>query len=336
MANLIYGKMGGIGEQCCEHAKDSNLEKLQIFDCGANPALTCELCKIVGTKLGDMTLTHYADGELNLRVNQSVRGCDIFVVQSTCSPVAENLMKLLVVIDALRRASAQRITAVLPYYGYARQDKKFHGREPITGKLVANLITVAGADRIIAIDLHTPSIQGFFDIPVDHLSAMNILATHIREQKLPRLVVVSPDAGGVHRARTFAKILNAPLAIIDKRRPKPNEVVLMNIIGDVKDCTALLVDDMIDTAGTICAGAEALLKNGAKTVYALASHGVFSGPAIERLSRSPIEKIVISNSIPLAHDIGKKIVNLSIAPLIGEAIKRIHLGESVSSLFNLH
>jgi ribose-phosphate pyrophosphokinase len=286
--------------------------------------------------LGKTVIRDFSDKEIYVRIEENVRGGDVFVVQSTCFPGNTNLMELLIMIDALRRASAERITAVIPYYGYARQDRKNEPRVPITSKLVADLVVTAGADRVLTVDLHAGQIQGFFNIPVDHLFAINVLIDYIKDQKLENLIVISPDAGGVERARAYAKRLNSSLAIIDKRRDVPNEAKAMNIIGDVKDKIAFVVDDMIDTAGTLMEATDALLGAGAKEVHACCSHPVLSGPAGERISKSPIKSLVTTNTIPLNNDLGKnpKIKVLSVASLLGEAILRIHQETSVSSLFD--
>jgi ribose-phosphate pyrophosphokinase len=309
--------------------------RLKIFTGNANAALAKEICKVLKVPQGKAEVGRFSDGELRIKLLENVRGDDTFIVQPTCPPVNENVMELLIMIDALARASARRITAIVPYYGYGRQDRKAEPRVPISAKLVANLITSAGADRVLAMDLHASQIQGFFDIPVDHLYAMPVFLEHIRRKKLKNVVIVSPDAGGVERARAFAKRLNAELAIVDKRRPRPNEANVMNVIGEVQGKTAILLDDMVDTAGTLCEDAAALKRFGAKHVYAACSHGVLSGPAIKRLEASPIEELMISNTIPLNGNTGmsKKITVLSVAPLLAEAIKRIHEDKSVSQLF---
>lgn len=310
---------------------------LQIFSGNANLALAHEICAYLGTKLGEATVASFSDGEIRVKIEENVRGGDVFVVQSSCQPVNDSLMELLIIIDALKRSSASRITAVIPYFGYARQDRKDQPRVPISAKLVADLITTAGTDRVLTMDLHAGQIQGFFNIPVDHLYALPVLLDYITKQKVKvsDLVVVSPDAGGVERARAFAKRLEANLAIIDKRREGPNQTQIMNIIGDVAGKSALLLDDMIDTAGTIVQGAQACSDKGAKSVWAGCVHPVLSGQALERLQGSGLTEVVVTNTIPLN---GKdqqcpKLRVLSVAPLLGEAIKRIHGEESVSSLF---
>ena len=286
--------------------------------------------------LGKTVIRDFSDKEIYVKIEENVRGGDVFVVQSTCFPGNTNLMELLIMIDALRRASAKRITAVIPYYGYARQDRKNEPRVPITSKLVADLVVTAGADRVLTVDLHAGQIQGFFNIPLDHLFAINVLIDYIKEQKLKDLIVISPDAGGVERARAYAKRLNSSLAIIDKRRDIPNEAKAMNIIGDVKGKIAFIVDDMIDTAGTLIEATDALLGAGAREVHACCSHPVLSGPAGERIASSPIKTVITTNTIPLNVELEKnsKIKVLSVAPLLGEAILRIHQETSVSSLFD--
>nr|WP_205664608.1 ribose-phosphate pyrophosphokinase [Ammonifex thiophilus] len=306
-----------------------------IFSGNANPKLAADICQYLGVPLGDCVVGRFSDGEIFVRINENVRGADVFVIQPTCSPVNENLMELLIMIDALRRASARRITAVIPYYGYARQDRKTRGREPITAKLVANLITAAGARRVLTVDLHAGQIQGFFDIPVDHLPAGPLLAQHLMARGLKDVVVVSPDVGGVVRARELAKRIGAPLAVIDKRRPEPNEAEVMNVIGPVQGKTAVMVDDIIDTAGTITKGAEALVAWGAKEVYVVCTHPVFSGQAVERLKTPAIKEIFVTDTIPLPPEKRlDKITVVSVAPLLGEVIIRIHEDLSVSKLFD--
>ncbi|MFH1107359.1 MAG: ribose-phosphate pyrophosphokinase [Candidatus Micrarchaeota archaeon] len=308
--------------------------ELHLFSGNSNPALSLVVAKHLGGKLGEGMVSRFADGEVRVQIQESIRGHDVFVLQSTCHPVNDNLMELLVVLDALKRASAHRVTAVIPYYGYARQDRKAHPREPISAKLVANLITVAGANRVLTVDFHSDQIQGFFDIQVDNLTAINLLAGDFAKKKKDA-VVVAPDVGGVVRARRFAKCINAPLAVIEKRRARPNVSEVMNVIGDVEGKTAVLVDDMIDTAGTIAEGAHALIKAGANDVYAYSSHGLFSGDAVARLEKSPIKETVCTDTVPLnGKALGsKKIRQVSVAALLAEAIKRTHVNESVSSLF---
>jgi len=311
---------------------------IKIFAANSNMELAKEITRYVGVPMGSSVVSKFSDGEITVNIQETVRESDVFVIQSTCAPVNTNLMELLIMIDAFKRASARQVTAVIPYYGYARQDRKVKARDPITAKLVADLITTAGADRVLTMDLHAAQIQGFFNIPVDNLFSMPILSRHYIERGFAGddLVVVSPDLGSVTRARNFAHKLHAPLAIIDKRRPRANVAEVMNIIGDVKGKRALLIDDMIDTAGTIQQGAKALVeKGGAREVYACAAHGVLSGPAVQRIQDSPIKEMVVTNSIPLPPEkqIGKIRV-LSVAALFAEAIKRIYEGLPVSTLFD--
>lgn len=309
---------------------------LKVFSGTANPDLAREVCEYLGLEIGQVKIKPFSDGEIYVQIQESVRGVDCFVIQPTCSPVNENLMELLVLLDAMKRASAGRITVVMPYYGYGRQDRKAAGREAITAKLVADLLTTAGANRIVAIDLHAPQIMGFFNILVDHLYASPVLLDYVRSAlPLDNVVLVSPDVGGVARARAFAKKLNeAPIAIIDKRRSQHNVAEVLSVVGDVKGKLAIMVDDMVDTAGTLCQGAELLKREGASSVYACASHPVLSGPAIERLEKSCIEQLIVTNSIPLdSSKASKKIVQVSVAKLLGEAIARIHDDCSVSELF---
>ncbi|WP_054951054.1 ribose-phosphate diphosphokinase [Numidum massiliense] len=309
--------------------------KLKLFSCNSNQQLAQEIADHIGVSLGDGSVTAFSDGETRVTVNESVRGGDVYVIQSTCAPVNQHLMELLVMVDALKRASAKTINVVIPYYGYARQDRKARARDPITAKLVANLIETAGADRMITMDLHATQIQGFFDIPVDQLLGVPILAEYFRNKQLQDVVVVSPDHGGVTRARRLADHLKAPLAIIDKRRPQPNVAEVMNIVGDVRGRTAIIIDDIIDTAGTMTLAANALIDHGALDVYACGTHSVLSGPAIERLKNSRIRELVITNTIPLpAHKQLDNVHTLSVAPLIGEAIIRVHEEMSVSKLFD--
>lgn len=309
---------------------------IKLFAGRSNLKLAREIANYLGTTVGPMIIKNFADGEIYVQVQESVRGDDVFIVQPLCNPVNENLMELLIIIDAFKRASAKTITAVIPYYGYARQDRKTSGREAITAKLVADLLTTAGTDRVLAMDLHTGQIQGFFNILVDHIFATPILVDYIKNLGINSddIVAVSPDTGGVPRTRYFAKELDCSLAIIDKRRDKHNEAICSHVIGEVKDKVCVMFDDMIDTAGTICEASKLLLNKGAKEVYVCAAHAVFSGPAIERLANSPIKEVIITNTIP--QDMSKlpeKIKLLSVAPLLGEAISRIHDDESVSSLF---
>jgi len=308
---------------------------MKLFAGNANPVLAREISAYLGVPLGAAEVGRFSDGEIMVRISENTRGRDVFVIQSTCPPVNDNLMELLIMVDALRRASADRITVVLPYYGYSRQDRKAEPRVPITAKLVANLITAAGADRALCTDLHAGQLQGYFDIPVDNLMASPVLLEYFRRKNLDRPVVVSPDAGGVERARNFAKRLDASLAIIDKRRLAPNVAEIMNIIGDVEGQPAIILDDMIDTAGTLAQAARALKEHGAKTIYACATHGVLSGPAIERINESEIEAVIVTDTIPLGEKAERttKVKVLSVAELLAEAIRRIHEDESVSSLF---
>jgi len=311
------------------------LNELKLFTGNSNIPLAKEICDHLGISLGAATVSTFSDGEIMVKIEENVRGMDIFVVQSCSDPINKHIMELLILLDALKRASARRITAVIPYYGYARQDRKDQPRVPVTAKLVADLITVAGADKVLCMDLHAGQIQGFFNIPTDHLYATPVILEYLRAKDLKDLVVVSPDAGGVERARAFAKRLKAGLAIIDKRREGPNQTKIMNIIGEVEDRDALLLDDMIDTAGTIVQGAQACAENGARRVLAGCTHAVLSGPALQRLNNSVLDEVIVTNSIPLAgkEQDCKKITILSVAPLLGEAIRRIHNEESVSSLF---
>jgi ribose-phosphate pyrophosphokinase len=310
-------------------------DRLKIFTGNANRPLAEEICNCLGVMVGQSSVRRFSDGEVYLQILENVRGADVFVVQPTCQPADANLVELLLLIDALKRASAQRITAVIPYYGYARQDRKDKPRVPISAKLVADLLTTAGASRALTMDLHAPQIQGFFDIPVDHLFASPVMVNYFRSLELENLTVVAPDAGGVERSRFFAKKMNAPLAILDKRREDVNVAEVVHVIGDVRDRTALITDDIIDTAGTLVKAAEALLDNGATHVYATASHAVLSGPAVERICKSPIEQVVVTNSIPLNPEAANcgRIRVLSIAELLAKAIHSIHEETSVSQLF---
>jgi ribose-phosphate pyrophosphokinase len=309
---------------------------LKVFSLNSNVELAQEIAKVIGVELGKCSVSQFSDGEIQINIEESIRGCDVYVIQSTSSPVNENIMELLIMIDALKRASAKTINIVMPYYGYARQDRKARAREPITAKLVANLLETAGATRVITLDLHAPQIQGFFDIPIDHLMGVPILADHFKSKELNGdVVIVSPDHGGVTRARKMAERLKAPIAIIDKRRPKPNVAEVMNIVGNIEGKVAILIDDIIDTAGTITLAANALVENGALEVYACCTHPVLSGPAIERIENSRIKELVVTNSIALAEEKRvDKIHQLSVAPLIGEAIIRVHEEQSVSTLFD--
>jgi ribose-phosphate pyrophosphokinase len=310
--------------------------RIKMFCGNSNPALAEKICMFLGFPLGQAKVKNFSDGEIMVEIGENVRGRDIYVVQSTCSPTNNNLMELLIMMDALKRASAATITAVIPYYGYARQDRKVAPRTPITSKLVADLITTAGADRMVTIDLHAGQIQGFFNIPVDNLYAAPVILEHLKGRfSNDHIVMVSPDAGGTERARAFAKRLGCTLAIIDKRRTKPNEAEVMHLVGDVKDKIAIILDDMIDTAGTLTQAAKALKDHGARTIYACATHGVLSGPAIDRINSSDIEEVVITDTIPLGENEARtsKIKVLSIAEILAETIRRIHEDESVSSLF---
>src|SRR5438477_7844967 len=311
-------------------------DKFKIFCGTANEPLCDEVCDFLGMPMGQAFITRFADGEAYVQIQENVRGSDVFVMQPTCHPVDSHLMELLLMLDALKRASARRITAVIPYYGYARQDRKDKPRVPISSKLVADLLTTAGANRALVIDPHTPQLQGFFNIPVDHLFASPVLVDHFKKLALPNLTVVSPDAGGVERARFFAKKVDAALAIVDKRRVEMNVAEIMHVIGDVKGRTCLVIDDLIDTAGTLVKTADALLENGATQVYACCSHPVFSPPAVENISQSPITQVVVTNTIPLSEAAERepKIKKLSIAGLIGRAIQSIHEETSVSKLFS--
>ena len=310
-------------------------DRLKVFTGNANPKLTDEICKHLGVPRAEASVERFSDGEIYLQILENVRGADVFVVQPTCTPVDQNLLELLLMMDALKRASAKRTTAVLPYYGYARQDRKDKPRVPISAKLVASVLVTAGADRILTLDLHAAQIQGFFDIPVDHLFATPVMIEYFQHLDLPKLTVVSPDAGGVERARAFAKRLKAPLAIIDKRRDQPNVAEIMHIIGRVRDRTCLIVDDIVDTAGTLVNAAEALLGQGALAVYACCTHPVLSGSAVERIARSNLKELVVSDSIPLSEAARQcdRIRQLSVAPLLAGAIQSIHEETSISRMF---
>jgi len=316
-----------------KHYKDP---KLKIFSLSSNRPLAEKIAEAVGLELGKISISRFSDGEVKVNVEESIRGAHVYIVQSTSDPVNDNLMELLIMIDALRRASAKTINVVMPYYGYARQERKAQSREPITAKLVANMITIAGADRVLTLDLHAPQIQGFFDIPVDHLIGVPLLADYFLDKGLfgEDVVVVSPDHGGVVRARKLADFLKSPIAIIDKRRPRPNVSEVMNIIGDVAGKKCIIIDDMIDTAGTITLAAAALLDKGADSVYACCTHAVLSGPAVERLDESDIKEVIVTDSIqqPEGRHLDK-LQTISVGTLVGEAIKRIHENRSVSPLF---
>ncbi|MEK7384290.1 MAG: ribose-phosphate pyrophosphokinase [Elusimicrobiota bacterium] len=309
------------------------LRGLKIFSGNANRPLAEDICEYLGVPLGKTHVGRFADGEINVQIEENVRGADCYVIQPTCRPVNENLMELLIMIDALRRASAGRITAVIPYFGYARADRKTAPRVPISSKLMANLIVTSGAQRVITMDLHAAQIQGFFDIPVDHLYAAPIILEYVKKKALKDLVVVSPDVGGVERARAFAKRLNAQLVIIDKRRPRPNEASVYNIIGDVTGKSCVILDDMVDTGGTLCKVADKIRECGATKVYAACVHGVLSGAAHDLIAQSSLEEMILTDSIPVHALAGGKLTVLSIAPLMGEAIARNHQGRSISALF---
>ena len=310
-------------------------DRLKIFTGNSHPQLAKDICDYLGTELVSAKIGRFEDGEISVRIDETVRGADVFVIQPTMPPVNENIMELVVMIDALRRASARRISAVVPYYGYARQDRKAEPRAPIKAKLVANLLATSGADRVVSIDLHAPQIQGFFDIPVDHLYAAPLMIDYFRKKEIENMTAVSPDVGAVKRVRSIAQALDIPMAIIDKRRPKPNVAEVMNIIGDVEGRNVILFDDIIDTAGTMSEAARVLKKKGADNVYASASHALFSGPAVERLKNAPFKEIVVTNTI---NPKGEKELNnlkiLSVASLLGEAIDRIYKDLSVSVLFD--
>ena len=319
--------------------KNGVFSEFKIFAGNSNTELAEEIAAIMGKSLGKSTVSKFSDGEVSVSLWETVRGEDVYIIQSTCDPVNDNLMELLIMIDAMKRASAARINAVIPYYGYARQDRKAKARDPITAKLTADLLSVAGADRVITMDLHAAQIQGYFNIPVDHLLGGPILGRYFKEQIREgriddNVVVVSPDLGSVTRARTFSNILECPIAIVDKRRPKPNVSEIMNIIGDIEGKTAILVDDMIDTAGTITNAANALVKMGAKEVYACASHAVLSGPAIQRIQDSAIKELILLNTIHLPEEKKiEKIRMLSVAPIFAEAMRRVFSNESISTIF---
>jgi len=311
--------------------------EIRIFALNSNKPLAEEIAKVIGIPVSESSVKHFSDGEISMNIEESVRGDDIYIVQSTSQPVNENLMELLIMIDALKRASARTINVVIPYYGYARQDRKARSREPITAKLVANLLEVAGATRVVTMDLHAAQIQGFFDIPVDQLMGVPLLASYFEKKNIDpnELVIVSPDHGGVTRARKLAEQLKAPIAIIDKRRPKPNVAEVMNIVGQVDGKIAIIIDDIIDTAGTITLAANALIENGAKQVYACCTHPVLSGPAMERIENAAIEELVVLNTIDLTkRECASKIKQISVARLLAEAIIRVHEQKSISPLFS--
>ncbi|WP_017729507.1 ribose-phosphate diphosphokinase [Halalkalibacterium ligniniphilum] len=308
---------------------------LKVFTLNSNKDLADEITECIGVSMGKSSVTRFSDGEVQINIEESIRGCDIYLIQSTSAPANEHIMELLIMIDALKRASAKTINIVMPYYGYGRQDRKARSREPITAKLVANLLETAGATRVLTLDLHATQIQGFFDIPVDQLMGVPILADYFQEKQLDDIVVVSPDHGGVVRARKMADRLKAPIAIIDKRRPKPNVSEVMNIVGNIEGKTAIIIDDIIDTAGTITLAANALVEHGAKDVYACCTHPVLSGPAIERIDNSKIKELVVTNTIQLPEEKQiEKVTLLSVAPLMAEAIIRVHEHASVSTLFD--
>lgn len=314
--------------------KNGSFSEYKIFTGNAHPELAEKIASIMGKPLGKCDVAQFSDGEISLNLWESVRGVDIYIVQPTCDPVNDNLMELLIMIDAMKRASAGRINAVIPYYGYARQDRKAKARDPITSKLVANLIVAAGADRVVTMDLHANQIQGYFDIPVDHLVGMPILAKYFKEKNLDDVVVVSPDHGSVTRARNMAEYLDCPIAIVDKRRPEPNKSEIMNIIGNIDGKNCIILDDMIDTAGTICNAAAAIKDLGVKEVYSCATHAVLSGPAIKRLEESVIKEVVLLDTIPIDKDkMIDKFTTLSVAPIFAEAMTRIFTNGSVSKLF---
>ena len=309
--------------------------QLKVFSGNANPELARKITKFLKMELGDALVSTFSEGEIRVKINEDVRGRDVFIVQPTCPPTNNNLMELLIMIDAMKRASARRITAVMPYYGYARQDRKDQPRVPITAKLVANLIESAGADRILTMDLHASQIQGFFDVPMDHLFAVNTVVDHFTKKKMKDLVIASPDVGGIKMARAYAKRMNARLAIVDKRRIDDSHTETMSILGEVKGKNIVIVDDLVATASSICEAAAALKKAGALKIFAAVTHPILSGPAIARIKKSPIEEFIISDSIPLDASRKDPVFRvLSVAPLLGEAIRRIHSEESVSSLFN--
>ncbi len=313
----------------------SNDSRLRVFAGSANPELAGDICTSLGIELGQLSLSRFSDGEIQVQINENVRGMDVFVVQPTCTPVDQHLMELLLLLDALRRASAKRITAVLPYYGYSRQDRKDRPRVPISAKVVANLLVAAGADRLLTLDLHAAQIQGFFDIPVDHLYGRPVMVEYMERLHLPNLAVVSPDAGGVERARALGKRLKAPLAIIDKRRDKAGVSEVMHVIGDVRGRTCVIIDDLVDTAGTLVNGVDALIADGAAAVYAVSTHAVLSGPAVDRIKGSELRELVVTNSIPLseAAQASGRIRQLSVAPLLAAGISSVHSESSISMLF---
>lgn len=317
----------------CKNRRMNRLWELKIFSGNAHPQLTEDICKALNMDISSSKVEWFSDGETNVKILESVRGNDCYIVQPTCSPTNQNIMELLIMMDALKRASASRITAVVPYFGYARADRKTQPRVPITAKLVANLIAKAGADRVMAIDLHAGQIQGFFDIPADHLQARPVLLDYLKQKKIKDITVVSPDVGGVERARKFAARLDGQLAIIDKRRPRPNKSQVFHVIGDVQDRNCILIDDIVDTAGTLKLAAEKLKQEGAKKIYAACSHGVLSGAGIKNIKESKLEELVITDTLPTTRDLGKKVKVLSVAKILAEAIIRNHRGDSISEMF---
>ncbi|MEA4923414.1 MAG: ribose-phosphate pyrophosphokinase [Eubacteriaceae bacterium] len=315
--------------------KNGVFSDYKIFTGNAHPELADEISSLMGKPLGKATVNKFSDGEISVNLYETVRGIDCYIVQPTCSPVNDNLMEVLIMIDAMKRASAGRINAVIPYYGYARQDRKAKARDPISSKLVADILQAAGADRVVTMDLHAAQIQGYFNIPVDHLLGMPILVEYWKKKNISDLVIVSPDHGSVTRARSMAEPLNAPIAIVDKRRPEPNKSEIMNIIGDIKNKNCIIVDDMIDTAGTICNAGKALMELGAASVSACATHAVLSGPAAQRLEEAPFDEVVLLNTVPLPDERKiPKMKHLSVAPLFAEAMTRIHTNDSISKLFD--
>lgn len=314
--------------------KDS-FKGLKLFTCNSHPELAKEVADLMGIELGKSTVSKFSDGEISVNIWESVRGADVFIIQSTCEPVNDNLMELLILVDAMKRASAGTINAVIPYYGYARQDRKAKARDPITSKLVANLLVAAGVNRVITMDLHAPQIQGYFDIPVDHMVGLPMLSDYFKEKNLEDLVIVSPDHGSVTRARNMAERLNCPIAIVDKRRPEPNKSEIMNIIGNIKGKNCIILDDMIDTAGTISNAANAIKEMGAKDVYACATHAVLSGPAVKRLEESVIKELVLLNTIPVPESKRlEKMTILSVGSVFSETISRIFTHGSISAMFD--
>ncbi len=314
--------------------KAKNHDELMLFSGNSNPELAKEVAQLLNVKLGEVLVGRFPEGEIHVQIRENIRGKDVFLLQSTCNSPNDYLMELLILVDAARRASARRITAVLPFYGYARQDRKDRPRVPITAKLVANLLVSAGADRVLTMDLHSGQIQGFFDIPVDHLYSINIMGQYLKKKKLKNLVVVSPDVGGIKMARAYSKLLNSSLAIVDKRREDAAKTSVMNIIGEVKGKNVVIVDDLISTGGSVAEASKALKANGALDIYVVAVHPVLAGPAIERLQGAPIKELIVSNTIPIsANKKIKKITQLSVAPLLADAIARIHYNASVSELF---